>query len=171
MCCSNIIEFMSSICCVGKRVIGMHDQFSKIPTSTLTLPFRQWCQHFAHIIARVEFAPTFEGSHDCESRRTAHDSEHHFCGLNGLRFPIRNFSIRRESYEFMIWNVVEPGLIQCHDVVRGSGLSFPQCRKKGLWTLDLCCFLSLREEMRLSSEMMRSEPEFLSESPIYGSFG
>jgi hypothetical protein len=59
-------------------VIGVDDQVSEIPTSALTLPFRQWCLHFAHIIARVEFAPTIDGGHDCEPGRTPDDSEHHF---------------------------------------------------------------------------------------------
>jgi hypothetical protein len=104
----------------------------RFPTSTLTPLFRQLCPHFAHIIARVEFALTIKGGHNCKTGRNPHDNEYHFFELNFDTFQIRNFSIRRELYEFMICNVVEPGLTQYHDIVPGSGFLFPQYPQKGL---------------------------------------
>jgi hypothetical protein len=55
--------------------IGMRYQLSKSPPSTLTPLFRQRNQQFVHGIARVEFASTLEGSHDCEPSRTPHNGE------------------------------------------------------------------------------------------------
>jgi hypothetical protein len=90
----------------------MDDPFRKISTSTLAPSLRQRCQHFAHIIAGVEFALRLDDDHD---------NERHVFGSNRDRFPIRNFSMRRQPYKVMICNVIAPGLIKGHDVVPGSG--------------------------------------------------
>jgi hypothetical protein len=137
---------------------------------SLTSPFRQRREHFAHRIACVEFAPTLEGGNNSQPGLSAHDSEHHVFGLNCDTFPIRSFSIRRQPYKFMICNVLEPGLIQGHGVVPGSLLLCPKYRQKGPRSFNPCCFLIVGQDMWRLSVMTRGTPEFLRESPIYHGF-
>jgi hypothetical protein len=54
----------------------------EMPTSTLTQPFGQRCQHFAHIICRTQLASNTEGDHHCRPRRSPDDSEHHSSEMN-----------------------------------------------------------------------------------------
>jgi hypothetical protein len=68
---------------------------------------------------------------------------------------------------FMIRNVIEPELIQGHDLLPDSGLLSSEYRQKGRGTIDRCCLLIVRQDLWHSSEMTRDKPEFLRESPIY----
>jgi hypothetical protein len=71
----------------------------------------------------------------------------------------------------MTCNVIEPGLIQGHDVVPESGLLFPEYCQKGPGTCDPCFLLIVRQDMWHPWEMTRRTPEFLRESPLYRDFG
>jgi hypothetical protein len=72
---------------------------------------------------------------------------------------------------FMICNVIEPGLIQGHNIVSGSGLLCPEYRQKGPGTFDPCCVLIVRQDMWHASQMTRRKSEFPRESHIYRGFG
>jgi hypothetical protein len=61
----------------------------------------------------------------------------------------------------MVSNILEPGLIQSHSVVPGSGLLCPDYLSKGPGTFHRYCLLITRQDLWHASEMKRHRPELL----------
>jgi hypothetical protein len=68
-------------------------------------------------MSAVEFALMFKNINQLEPARISNDSEHELFRLNCGPFSFKNLSTLRKPDKLVIRSQVEPGLVECHEIM------------------------------------------------------